>query len=57
MMAIEAARKKNPGMNEDQILEQAAAVTGLPYVVVKRHRDFMTAYYSGNAFGSETFDM
>lgn len=56
MMAIEAARQKNPGMNDDKLLDQAATETGLSYVVVKRHRDFMTAYYSGNAFGSETFD-
>lgn len=57
MMAIEAVRKKNPGMNDDQILEQASTATGLPFVVVRRHWDFMTAYYSGNAFGSETFDI
>ncbi|GAM10322.1 hypothetical protein OR1_02611 [Geobacter sp. OR-1] len=57
MIAIAAGRKKNPGMNDDQLLDQASAATGLSYVVVKRHRDFMTAYYSGNAFGSETFDM
>lgn len=57
MMAIDAGRQKNPGLNDDQLLDQAATVTGLPYTVVKRHRDFMAAYYSGNAFGSETFDM
>lgn len=56
MSAIEAARKKNPAMNDDQLLDQASAATGLSSVVVRRHRDFMSAYYSGNAFGSETFD-
>lgn len=55
MIAIEAARKKNPGMNDDQLIDQAAAATGLSSVVAKRHRDFIAAYYSGNAFGSETF--
>lgn len=57
MLTIEAARKKNPGMTDEQLLDQAATTTGLPYAVVKRHRDFMAAYYSGNAFGSETFDI
>lgn len=57
MKAVEAARKSNPGLNDDQLLDKAAAATGLSYVVVKRHRDFMTAYYSGNAFGNEVFDM
>ena len=57
MKALEAARQQNPELNDEQLLDKAAAATGLPYVVVKRHRDFMRGYYSGNSFGSETFTM
>lgn len=57
MKAIEASRRQNPDLNDEQLLDKAAADTGLTYVVVKRHRDFMRAYYSGSAFGSETFEL
>lgn len=57
MKAIEAAHRENPELNDEQLLDKAAAATGLSYVVVKRNRDFMRAYYSGNGFGSESFTM
>jgi len=57
MTAIEAARGKNPALSDEQLLDAAAASTGLSYVVVKRNRDFMKTYYSGDGFGSESFDL
>jgi hypothetical protein len=57
MKAIETARRENPELNDEQLLDKAAAATGLSYVVVKRNRDFMRGYYSGDGFGSETFTM
>ena len=57
MTAIEAAREKDSGLSDEQLLDAAAAATGLSYVVVKRTRDFMRAYYSGDDFGSESFDL
>lgn len=56
-MAIDAARKKNPLMAKEQILKQASAATGLPEVMAERYRDFMAAYYTGNTFGTKTFDI
>lgn len=53
--ALEAARKKNPALGEEQLLNQAVAATGLSYVVARRHRDFMTSYYRANGYGEETF--
>lgn len=55
--ALDTARKKNPALNEEQLLEQAAAATGLNYVVARRHRDFMAAYYTGSGYGEETFTL
>lgn len=54
---IEAVRKKNPALGDEQLLEQAAAATGLNYAVAKRHRDFMAAYYTTNGYGEETFTL
>jgi hypothetical protein len=54
-LAMDAARKKNPALGDDQLLEQAAAATGLNYVIAKRHRDFMAAYYKARGYGEETF--
>jgi hypothetical protein len=56
-MAMDAARKKNPALGDEQLLEQAAAATGINYVVARRHRDFMAAYYTGNSYGDETFNL
>ena len=56
-LAMDAARKKNPSLNDEQLLEQAAAATGLNYVVARRHRDFMAAYYTGNSYGDEKFNL
>lgn len=55
-MALEAARQKNPAANEEELLNQAAAVSGISTVVAARHRDFMRAYYRGDGFGEETLD-
>lgn len=55
VMAMDAARKKSPALTEDQLLEQAAAATGVSSVVAKKHLDFMRAYFTGDRFGSETF--
>jgi hypothetical protein len=54
-LAMDAARKKNPALGDEQLLEQAAAAAGLNYVVARRHRDFMAAYYTANGYGEETF--
>lgn len=56
-MAIDAARKKNLHMTDEQLLQQASAATGLPDVVAERYRDFMAAYYTENTFGTETFQI
>lgn len=56
-LAMDAARKKNPVLGDEDLLEQAAAATGLNYVVARRHRDFMSAYYTGNSYGDETFNL
>ncbi len=56
-LAIEAARQKNAALGEEQTLEQATAATGINYVVARRHRDFMAAYYTGNSYGDETFNL
>lgn len=53
--AMDAARKKSPSLTDDQLLEQAAAATGVSYVVARKHLDFMRAYFTGDSFGSETF--
>ncbi|MBT1075707.1 hypothetical protein [Geobacter grbiciae] len=55
--AIDAARKKNPSLGDDQLLEQAAAATGLNYAVARRSRDFMAAYYTATEYGEETFTL
>ncbi|WP_306532469.1 hypothetical protein [Geobacter sp.] len=56
-MAIEAVRKKDPALSDEQALEQASAATGINYVVARRHRDFMAAYYTGTSYGDETFNL
>lgn len=56
-LAIAKARQKNAALTDEQLLEQAANATGLPYSVVERYRDFMDAYYTGNAYGSESFTL
>lgn len=55
--AIDAARKKNPSLGDDQLLEQAAAATGLNYAVARRGRDFMAAYYTADGYGEESFNL
>lgn len=56
-VAMDAARKKNPALGDEQLLEQAAAATGINYVVARRHRDFMAAYYTATGYGEETFTL
>ncbi len=56
-LAMDAARKKNPALGDEQLLEQAAAATGLSYVVARRHWDFMAAYYTADGSGNETFNL
>ena len=55
--AIDAARKKNPSLGDDKLLEQAAAATGINYVVARRGRDFMASYYTATGYGDETFNL
>lgn len=54
-LALDTARKKNPALGDEQLLDQAVAATGLSYVVARRHRDFMAAYYKSSGYGEETF--
>lgn len=56
-LAMDAARKNDPALGDEQLLEQAAAATGINYVVARRHRDFMAAYYTASGYGEETFTL
>lgn len=57
IMAMDALKKQKPETGEESLLEQAAQQAGVPYATAKRSREFIRAYYTGNRYGSEKFDL
>ena len=57
LRAMALAADKDRTLGNDKLLERAATATGLPYVVARRHHDFLLAYYTGSRFGEEVFSL
>lgn len=57
IIAMNELEKQQKEATEDQLLEQAAKKVGAPYTAAKRSKDYIRAYYTGNKYGSEKFEL